>query len=199
MQHSANSSSPVLSALLLSLLPLLLPPFSSSILNAWCFYASGGPFVGVLIIIIALPFGAFSRAPDSWKVRHVQQRIRKRCAMLQDGSNFCEATIGASFSTDILVPYGVSKNQGHRIWTQNNRIPHVRTPKEEPPSLETAVLMIHITEGEVTSAACVFTEGSDRLQGGQDHGSVAAQQRERDVARSLGAVLEPSLLERCFL
>ena len=37
---------------------------------------------------------------------------------------------------------GISKNQGHLIWTQNNGMRHIGTPTSDPQFLETAIFVI---------------------------------------------------------
>ena len=45
----------------------------------------------------------------------------------------------------LVTHLGVSKNQGHLIWTQNTRIPEMRTPKQDTQISETPIcsLVLH--------------------------------------------------------
>ena len=53
-----------------------------------------------------------------------------------DGTQYATTTKNPNVYTQrgpTMLTMGVSKNQGHLTWTQNDRIPHTRTPETGSP------------------------------------------------------------------
>ena len=51
-----------------------------------------------------------------------------------------QGVVNSPVANSVELFQGVCKNQVHLIWIQNCSIPHIRTPKQGPPFLETHVL-----------------------------------------------------------